>query len=111
MAVLIAVLVAPGTAWAARTTMSPQQCEAQHHGSGNVLLPCCPDEAPSPASITERHETSGSRLDLVKIGGSAPATVAAAFSAPRTASALRVYSPPHGQRSVDLQILHATFLI
>lgn len=110
---LVAAFLAPGSIPLVQAGAPQGKCHVQNHGCRHVpSLSCCSgDEAPSPATPAQRNEASSSGIDPVKLAGPAPAVVVAAFSAPQSASELRVYSPPHGHQSSDLQALYATFLI
>jgi hypothetical protein len=90
-------------------TLCPQMQERCGHHS--VVLTCCCDEDSGPASNPSTPSSQGAPSASAAASTAAPpAAIVPVFAAP-SQSALRLASPPHGYRTIDLPVLFSTFLI
>jgi hypothetical protein len=113
--VLAAVLVVAGTVSAAGRQAPPDTCTREGHQCGEALIACCCAGQPDGSSAPAPASTPSNRAQLTAPDATAQVaaivTVALSDSKVASASSLRLHSPPHGYRFVELPILLSTFLI
>lgn len=109
LAVLMAVVASVSVAGRPST---PDKCTREGHHCGQSLIACCcvgPQDGSVPTTMpSSRVQPTGPEISIDFVPGS-PVILSDCELAKTTA--LRLHSPPHGFRFVELPILHSTFLI
>ena len=111
--VLVGVLGVPGTAAALGAGSFPTPCEDLRHDCGDfVLKSCCCDSGQSNHSLPATPPVDRTASSAVAAACVAPAVAALPpANTDISLAALRLHSPPHGYRSIDLSVLFSVFLI